>query len=121
MKRAAPLIDTSVVVISSAEEEFLTGYRCQAIVKDFQGAHTINTVLAGITFTKQHSDPVKFNVSFQRTGNVSGTKSYWEAVFSQMSDWTFSGNYWVMAFDDEQFIDTLYVRQRGGPDPNLLF
>jgi len=120
MQRAAPMIDTTVVV-QTAYKEDIVKYKCQAIVKDYQGAHTINTVLAGLTFTKPHSDPVEVSVSLQRTGNVSATESHWEAAFSQLSGRTASGRYWFMAFDDEQFVDTLYVRKGKGADPNLLF
>ena len=121
MQRAAPLIDTAVVAIVDEEEESLTGYRCQAIVKDFQGSHTINTVLGEMTFTKQGSNPQKMNISLQRTANVSGTESYWEGDFDKESSWNFTGRYWLMAFDDDQFVDTLYVRQRKGTSPGLIF
>lgn len=121
MQRAAPLIDTAIVALIHEEEEFDIEYRCQAIVKDFQGAHTINTVMGEMTFSKKGESPKKVIISLQRIANVSQTESYWQADFSESQLWNFTGRYWLMAFDDEQFVDTLYVRQRERTATNLLF
>lgn len=109
LDRAAPVIDTTVIFkVADDTQDTIQKYICQAIVGDYQGAASIDSVIALLTFKVPDSRPIKETIHLERIRNISGRTSYWQAAFQQIKEFELIPRYWIIATDNEQYCDSLF-------------
>lgn len=109
LERAAPIIDTTVVFkVDNFTQDTVQKYTCQAIVRDYQGASTISSVVALMQFKAPGSKPFKRSIYLERVRNTSVLSSYWQAEFTEKTGLDLIPRFWIVATDNEQFSDSLF-------------
>ena len=109
LDRAAPVIDTTVVFkVEDASQDTIQNYICQAVVGDYQGPLSIDSVVARLSFRVPGSRPFERDIHLQRVSVISGRTSYWQAAFREQSVLELIPHFWIIATDNEQYCDSLF-------------